>query len=84
MTPNPDEHVMAKKMPSAGRIRVHGFRFYRHRVDNFARAKTDCGRSEDGSRAWLWVEFRSLNPEKVVLCKRCWGQPDEYPGADHE
>lgn len=27
--------------------------------------------------ARLWVEVRTLNPEKVVLCKTCWRDLDD-------
>jgi len=69
--PEPTEHVVAVKR-DAGRVTVHGYR-----LGLWERAtgegRTDCGRLPDWRfRKWLWVEFRTLNPERVVLCKRCW------------
>lgn len=66
-----DEHVIAHKMPSAGRVRVHGWRRTRYREDTIE-AMTDCGLTPEFTRAWLWVEYRTLNSKAAVLCRKCW------------
>lgn len=76
--PKPDEHVMAHKQPSAGRVTVHGIRQYRRREDDF-RPMTDCGISSDNHFGWLWLEYRTLNPDAVRLCRKCWRVEEVTP-----
>lgn len=69
--PRPTEHVIAYKR-DAGRVTVHAWR--RERWDRSdGNELTDCNRRPEWQwRSWLWLEFRTLNPERVVLCKRCF------------
>jgi hypothetical protein len=72
VTPNPTENVIAYKR-DAGRVTVHGWRKQRFSDEAVADAMTDCGRTPEWQwRSWMWLEFRTLNPERAVLCKRCW------------
>ena len=72
VNPKPNENVIAVKLPNAGRLLIHGWRKERWFLDT-THAVTDCGRLPEWRwRNWLWVEYRSLNPDLVVLCKKCW------------
>lgn len=68
MTPKSSENVIAFKK-SNGRVTVHGWRKQGRTWD----AITDCQRAPNWRlRTWLWLEFRTLNPEMADLCKKCW------------
>lgn len=70
--PKVNENVIAFKRVG-GRVTVHGWRQQRRAYD----AETDCARVPKWHlRSWLWVEYRTLNPEMVDLCKKCWAEED--------
>ena len=71
MAPKPTENVIAVKADHGGRVTVHGWRQEQYGIDY--RPITDCGRQMPNHRGWLWLEFRMLNPERLSLCKMCWG-----------
>jgi len=67
-TPKQTENVTAFKRPK-GKVTVHGWRKQGRMWD----AVADCGKVPVWYlRSWLWLEFRTLNPELVVLCRKCW------------
>lgn len=71
--PRPSENVIAYKR-DAGRVTVHGWRKKRF-VERGMDALTDCGRVPEWRwQSWIWVEYRTLNPDRAVLCKNCWGE----------
>lgn len=63
------KHVVAMKMASGGRVRVHSVELGRNRNGY---SLTDCGFALSNNRGWLWCELRTLNPELVSLCRKCW------------
>ena len=68
--PKPADLVIATRVSGGARVRVHarGVRLLNSVV-------TRCGRRvlRIVDRDWHWVEFQTLNPEKVLFCKRgCW------------
>jgi N-glycosylase/DNA lyase len=66
--PKANENVIAFKR-DAGKVMVHGWRKQQRVWD----AITDCSTTPSWHlRSWLWVEYRTLNPSMVMLCKRCW------------
>jgi hypothetical protein len=67
LTPTSTEHVIGIKLDS-GRVRVHSWGRKDSPYDS-----TDCGVIPQWRlKNWLWIEYRSLNPDRVVLCKKCW------------
>lgn len=71
MSPKPTQHVWAWKRPSRGEVTVHRGDDDRYTdVDGWV---TICNRIVPGADyRWLWVEYRTLNPDLAFLCGRCW------------
>lgn len=76
MSPKPHQHVWAYKRPKLGEVTVH-----RGDEDRFTDVDgwfTVCDRRIGAGifgphdHRWLWLEFRTLAPDKVHLCRRCW------------
>ena len=74
-TPKPTERVVAVKTDNGGMVRVHRWDYP---ASLFGPALgfegvAVCGRPLERNRSWLWCHFYTLNPTKVLMCKRgCW------------
>jgi hypothetical protein len=69
--PKPFDLVIADQPSglSGGRVRVHAY------GDRYLTSVvTRCGTERRlRDRDWHWLAFQTLNPEKVLFCKRgCW------------
>jgi hypothetical protein len=67
----PNQHVWAYKRPTKGEVTIH--RGDESRYTGVVGWVTVCDRIVPvGNYRWIWCELRTLNPEALHWCPRCW------------
>jgi hypothetical protein len=66
----PTENIIAHKIQD-GKLRVHVWRKQERSLFT-GLAMTDCQRNPEWHlQSWLWMEYRHLNLDTILICKQC-------------